>query len=119
MAADKFGGSLQSMLIGIVPSNGWLLFGPMQVYVRCSPRYIQRQRVQCVQLANLVTPEEYQRVGLFTHLVETVKNVAPTLPIVVELAFPEFAEALVRRGWIVINTEDGTRAKTLIDRMPA
>lgn len=115
--AEVFAAGFQKLLDGAdhsrlriptVRGNGWLAYGPMKVYIRINPRYVDRTASLMVTIANVDAPEEHQRKGLFTQMVREIRRNTP-LPIYLENTQREFADALIRRGWRMVRTDGRTK----------
>lgn len=93
-------------MLSVGRGNEWLRWGKMAVYLRVGPRLIEGKMVQCIQLANLVTPEAYQGRGLFTEMLGHLSTT--DLPIYVEQVLNRnFLDALMRRGFVSARDYDG------------
>lgn len=99
-------------------ANTDLRFGDgCSYYVRTGPRIIPpREWLDCLQLANLFTPEAKRRQGIFDRFLLRVRLIT-ALPIYVELVHdPAFAAALERRGFRVVARDPLTRVPSLLRR---
>lgn len=81
----------------------WLDYGPMRVYTRIGYRLIGGEPTLCVQIANIETPEAYQRRGLFSRMVALIRE-NTNLPIMLENCRMDFADHLLTKGWQVVTS---------------
>jgi hypothetical protein len=80
--------------------NEWFVYGKMAVYIRIGKKMIHGDLRTCVQIANLGTPTQYQGKGIFTRLLQEIKDTTD-LPIYIEqILNRQFFEALLRRGFV-------------------
>lgn len=87
--------------------NQWLDYEKMAVYVRVGKRMIHGELKTCVQIANVAAPPKFQGKGIFTRLLQEIKETTD-LPIYVEQILNQrFFDALLRRGFVPPRHYDG------------
>jgi hypothetical protein len=97
----------------------WIVYGPMEVYVRRGTHFVNRQKVECFDIANVAIGQpELRGKGTFKAFIQDVENIFQAHPellvdprfgpeirdkiqgIYVENVYPEqFAEGLMRMGF--------------------
>jgi hypothetical protein len=82
------------------PTNAWVTeYGFEGIYVRIGYRYINKERVKCLDIANIKAILTGQ--GCFTRLIETIQLNFPNLWIFVEnVQTSRFQRGLLRLGFI-------------------
>jgi hypothetical protein len=92
--------------------NLWMKFEKAEVYIRVSKRCVGQNETSgllaylyCVQLANIITPEKYEKTGIFTRMVAKIQSMTD-LPLYLENTRNDFAEALIaRHGWEIVRKD--------------
>ena len=91
-------------------------FEEMTIYMRIGRRFYGGKVRPCLQIASLSTDEDHQRKGIFSRFLACVLG-ATKLPIFIEgVIDPGFADALVRRGFVIVTNYDGFQADLVLDR---
>lgn len=84
--------------------TGWLQSEQAEYYFRVGPRVIRQgdEAVVCITIANIETPTEYQRTGIFIRTIKRIRDIT-AWPILLEGAFRDWAEHLIRNyGWVPV-----------------
>jgi hypothetical protein len=82
--------------------NLWMKFGHAEVYIRIGPRWINNQVNQCVQIANILTPSNFEKTGNFTRMIMKIRTITD-LPLYLENCRVDFSNSLVANyGWTLI-----------------
>ncbi len=88
------------------------------LYVRFGLRYIEQERRETLDLANLSVWEQMRGTGIFTRLVQRIRKDYPETVIYVESVLnPRFATKLLRMGFINIPEHLGINCYYLMPHM--
>jgi len=90
-------------------SRGFVMYENLRAYIRIGRKRMPDDSFpSCVQLANLnVIHKKYQRSGNFSRMLHRMLELTDK-PIYVEtVRNPEFGDALLRHGFIIVNELDG------------
>jgi hypothetical protein len=72
----------------------------MQVYVRKSNRYLNRQTLVTLDIATVSIEEEYQKQGYFSEFIKKAHELNPWDATFLEnVLYPELVSSLIRKGW--------------------
>ena len=101
-------------------ARGWLNYDDLAVYLRIGRRVVPGENYpQCVQIANLNIAEvSEQRKGKFSRMLSRIMSLTEMSIYVEAVHNQEFAEALLRRGFVVVRSDfDGVSRDLYLSRV--